>query len=1189
MRRLLLLALVIASAAAVESQPVPVGTEVTTDYRTEGRHPPEHLIDGDVKTHIGGAGGSGVRSPLCVFLKFPEALPQLAGVVTGDSDYNHNYYPLELDLWLDTTGDNRFDTFAGSVTGLGAGAESAGDRVFAQPIANVHALCMRVTKQSQKGLKRAFIMNELRLIADAGGSAATVAAEPLSAKPVPQLRAKPKPIVADMSELMPLNPGGWNVVNANKNKHGGNMTDIEGRDDKVFNATWKPGAKPFIEIAARGRPWLAGYQAGVGLELDLNVDGCPGLRAFAVRAVDAAGETWHFGGQLPEEGSGWQTVRLTLDPASSKTSSYGGPQDRSGLVDAPLRLSTVCFAAPDKSDEQRSIFIGKLRRNAVPEGAREPALDLMAVKAELRVDGPLATVTASGRDQAAVVLSLGDGDPALNCGVALRFIDDAGRDREVVHEGLSIAAGGSVVVPFGEQLDRFGWYQVTAIVLTADGSGRVPKKAMPFCYIDPVGTRELRPDDFLFGMDIRFGDPKRDMALADGAAQVGVDIVREGVTWSNVEKSQGQYDWDKHDFWIKALNERQILAQYAFTFSPAWAVDSKWVEILKKAKQPSWKMAMCPPRPDAFRAYVRTVAQRIKDQEMGVDYFEMWNEPDLEGFWKGSTDEYLALQRIANEELKAVLPDAHMMTGGIATVGAHGGHGLNPDLIKRSIVESQDVYDVINLHFHGPFGNFVPQIDGRIESYQQEMKQRKPLFFNETGAGAGKDKRVWQASELVKKFSFAKLRGGVGFNWFALYFRGEHQYSMLDHGYKPYPVYPAFNAMTHMLRDVDAGEQAELPAGYWLIAFEGSDRQVFVGWDQDAAVSGQRVPVVIPDGAAATWYDVMGNPLGTPVNDGLLWWALDKPVRYLEVRGGTARVAKPLAAFLEEPYGEPGKEITVQAQLSNPIDRAVSATVTWTQLDGSELQQQHQLPARGQATAELPIVMPVGGSTASVIGLAYSFDTGWTGSLSLPLHAAVRIPSAAIASREADFIAEGEAQIFNNNHADPTRAQWAWKGNDDISAHVWWALADGYLDLRIDVKDDKHMQPNDAKNTWKADGIQLAISIPGRGGLWQLGFARNDAGKDLVVQWNAPVGVPSGYDKTIQFSTEDLPGGLRYQARLPVKGFGADANFLRSKAIAFNLIVNDEDGGGREGWAFVAEGMGKGKNQVELWPLISFE
>jgi hypothetical protein len=123
---------------------------------------------------------------------------------------------------------------------------------------------------------------------------------------------------------------------------------------------------------------------------------------------------------------------------------------------------------------------------------------------------------------------------------------------------------------------------------------------------------------------------------------------------------------------------------------------------------------------------------------------------------------------------------------------------------------------------------------------------------------------------------------------------------------------------------------------------------------------------------------------------------------------------------------------------------------------------------------------------------------------------------------------------------------------------------------------------------WQADSIQIGIRIPGREGAWELGIARHDDGSSLMHAWKTPAGLVSSYAKSIELTTETRKGGLIYTSRLPLKGLGVDAEFLCRKAVGFNLIVNDEDGGRREGFAFVAPGMGRGTD-VKSWPLVTFE
>jgi len=61
-----------------------------------------------------------------------------------------------------------------------------------------------------------------------------------------------------------------------------------------------------------------------------------------------------------------------------------------------------------------------------------------------------------------------------------------------------------------------------------------------------------------------------------------------------------------------------------------------------------------------------------------------------------------------------------------------------------------------------------------------------------------------------------------------------------------------------------------------------------------------------------------------------------------------------------------------------------------------------------------------------------------------------------------------------------------------------------------------------------------------------------------------------------------------YEVKFPLAGYGMDALKLHTRAIGFNLIVNFEDGRGREGFCFIAERPGKDEDSAK-WPLLTFE
>ena len=86
-----------------------------------------------------------------------------------------------------------------------------------------------------------------------------------------------------------------------------------------------------------------------------------------------------------------------------------------------------------------------------------------------------------------------------------------------------------------------------------------------------------------------------------------------------------------------------------------------------------WKGNVTPPSDydrweNLIRALVTHWTERYGADEVGSWYFEVWNEPNLEGFWAATQDEYFRLYTHAAKAIKSVNPDYRV--GGPATAGA---------------------------------------------------------------------------------------------------------------------------------------------------------------------------------------------------------------------------------------------------------------------------------------------------------------------------------------------------------------------------------------------------------------------------------------------------------------------------------------------------------------------------------------
>jgi xylan 1,4-beta-xylosidase len=83
-----------------------------------------------------------------------------------------------------------------------------------------------------------------------------------------------------------------------------------------------------------------------------------------------------------------------------------------------------------------------------------------------------------------------------------------------------------------------------------------------------------------------------------------------------------------------------------------------------------WKAHTSPPKDygrwaELVGAFVRHGVERYGLEEVRRWYFEVWNEPDLHGFWSGTKSQYFELYKVSARAIKAV--DDQLRVGGPAT------------------------------------------------------------------------------------------------------------------------------------------------------------------------------------------------------------------------------------------------------------------------------------------------------------------------------------------------------------------------------------------------------------------------------------------------------------------------------------------------------------------------------------------
>ncbi len=160
------------------------------------------------------------------------------------------------------------------------------------------------------------------------------------------------------------------------------------------------------------------------------------------------------------------------------------------------------------------------------------------------------------------------------------------------------------------------------------------------------------------------------------------------------------YDWAKLDQLYDSLLARRIKPFVELGFTPA-AMKTSDNGIFY------WRGNTSHPVPekwgDLIEAFIRHIEQRYGQAEVRTWFFEVWNEPNLSGFWEGAAQKaYFGLYDLTANTIKAVDPD--LRVGGPSTAGA----AWVPEFLEH-VAQSGAAVDFVSTHTYGVDGGFLDE------------------------------------------------------------------------------------------------------------------------------------------------------------------------------------------------------------------------------------------------------------------------------------------------------------------------------------------------------------------------------------------------------------------------------------------------------------------------------------------------
>jgi len=234
-----------------------------------------------------------------------------------------------------------------------------------------------------------------------------------------------------------------------------------------------------------------------------------------------------------------------------------------------------------------------------------------------------------------------------------------------------------------------------------------------------------------------------------------------GVSWGSLEPSKGEYDWRDLDSWVSQAQARSVQFDYLFLNTPVWA-----------STRPNERCiggrlgCAAPPKLDDWEEFVRALVTRYKGR---IASFEMWNEPNVSGFWSGTPQQMVELAAHAYPIIKSIDPAAIVIAPAVSSTGWPLAHDLWLD--EYLSAGGGKFADVIAWHGYSGRNDRpalpVEDLLGQIQSLRSVLArhQLSSLPIWDTEGGWGKDAQLpdeeEQASFLVKWY-LIQFTSGVG-------------------------------------------------------------------------------------------------------------------------------------------------------------------------------------------------------------------------------------------------------------------------------------------------------------------------------------------------------------------------------------------------------------------------------------------
>ncbi len=253
----------------------------------------------------------------------------------------------------------------------------------------------------------------------------------------------------------------------------------------------------------------------------------------------------------------------------------------------------------------------------------------------------------------------------------------------------------------------------------------------------------------------------------DDMVALGAKWIRTDINWAQIQGGGStSYNWTS-DYVISAAIARGLKVLAGILYSPWW----------HGPNAPAGN-ANDPPNPTTYANFCATAVNRYKT--WGVHHYEVWNEPNITGFWNPvSPVTYTNVLKAAYPAIKAADPSAVVLHGGLASAPDSGGQMSITTFFQQMYVNgAKGYFDAGNVHPYtqpsvpggGEDWNPWTHMTNMRTSMVNRLEGAKQIWITESGAATSGDPaqpgtyttEAAQSNIISLGFSQAKALGYVG-------------------------------------------------------------------------------------------------------------------------------------------------------------------------------------------------------------------------------------------------------------------------------------------------------------------------------------------------------------------------------------------------------------------------------------------